>query len=202
ILTAKRVGSTTRLAEFPFSDDHRAAIEAALAGKTPLTRSPDFRNTFNALLDGQPRRFLLTAVPIPEFAPDRFGAVAVLDDVTEFARLDELRSELIGVASHELKSPLTTLRMNLLMLGEGSSEMNARQQQLVAAAVQGCEELGVTIEELLDVTRIEAGQLRLNLGPVDLEGVLATTPRGLATRFEDAGVGLIVKREAPSVTVR
>ena len=174
----------------------------ALAGKTPSTRRPDFRHTFDATLNGQRRRFLLTAVPIAEFAEGRFGAVAVLDDVTEFARLDELRSELIGVASHELKTPLTTLRMNLLMLGEGSSEMTARQQELISAAIGGCEELGSTIEELLDVTRIESGQLRLNLVPVDLGAILTTTYQGLATRFDDACVHLTIASEAPSTMVR
>jgi NtrC-family two-component system sensor histidine kinase KinB len=44
------------------------------------------------------------------------GAVLVLYDVTELARLDEMRLELVGVASHELRTPLTTLRMTLSML--------------------------------------------------------------------------------------
>jgi len=143
-------------------------------------------------LDGRLRRFLLTAVPIPDFAPRRCGAVVVLDDVTEFARLDELRSELIGVASHELKSPLTTLRMNLLMLGETSDAMTPRQRELVASAVAACEELGLTTEGLLDVARIEAGQLRLNLAPVDLKAALETARRSLQARFDDAGVRLVV----------
>ncbi|VTS01831.1 multi-sensor signal transduction histidine kinase : Histidine kinase OS=Isosphaera pallida (strain ATCC 43644 / DSM 9630 / IS1B) GN=Isop_2815 PE=4 SV=1: HAMP: HisKA: HATPase_c [Gemmata massiliana] len=199
LLTGKRSEPATRLADLPFSDEHRAAVIAALAGKPPGTRRLDFGRTFNAVLNGQSHRFLLTAVPIPEFAPDRCGAVAVLDDVTEFARLDELRSELIGVASHELKSPLTALRMNLLMLGEGAVGMAERQRQLLAAAVEGCEELGLTIEELLDVTRIEAGQLRLNLAPVDPAAVLATVRAALQTRFDDAGVRLVVSTETGPV---
>jgi len=55
-------------------------------------------------------------VPIPAFSQDRFGAIVVLTDVTDFVRLDELRAELIALVSHELKTPLTTLRMNLLLL--------------------------------------------------------------------------------------
>ena len=54
------------------------------------------------------RRVILTVLPIPEFRDEEFGAVAILYDVTDFARLDELRTELIAVASHELKTPLTT----------------------------------------------------------------------------------------------
>jgi signal transduction histidine kinase len=43
-------------------------------------------------------------VPIPDFAPGRNGAVIILDDISDIARLDELRCELIGGASHELKT--------------------------------------------------------------------------------------------------
>ena len=174
--TACTVG---HLKEFPLTNDQRIAVEAALEGREVLPHPPHFQNTFNVELKGQPRRFLLTAVPIPNFIPGRPGAVAILDDVTEFARLDELRSELIGVASHELRSPLTSVRMNLLMLTEQSDTTTPRYEQLLTAAVQGCEELGATIEELLDVTRIEAGQLRLNLAQVDLEAVLSATKRHL-----------------------
>jgi NtrC-family two-component system sensor histidine kinase KinB len=202
VLAGKGAGSVARLADIPFSGEHHDAVAAALAGRTSVDRRLDFGRTFNVVLDGRPRRFLLTAVPIPEFAPGRHGAAVVLDDVTEFARLDELRSELIGVASHELKSPLTTLRMNLLMLGEGAAGMTERQRQLVAAAVQGCEELGLTIEELLDVTRIEAGQLRLNLAAVDLGAALATVQKSMQARFDDAGVQLDVAVEAGQFVVR
>ena len=202
ILAGKRASSATRLADIPFSDDQRTAVADALAGRSPAVRRLDFGRTFNVVLDGQPRRFLVTAVPIPEFTPGRYGAVVVLDDVTEFARLDELRSELIGVASHELKSPLTALRMNLLMLGEGAGGMSERQRELLAAAVAGCEELGLTIEELLDVTRIEAGQLRLNVAPVDPAAVLAAVQRSMQTRFDDAGVRLVVVPEAKPVLLR
>jgi NtrC-family two-component system sensor histidine kinase KinB len=174
------------------SDEHRAAVADALAGRRPPERRFDFSRTFNVAFGGRSRRFLLTAMPIPEFSPGRHGAVVVLDDVTEFARLDELRSELIGVASHELKSPLTALRMNLLMLGEGAAEMTGRQRQLVAAAVAGCEELGLTIEEFLDVTRIEAGQLRLSFAPLAAETILAAAQQAMQARFDDAGVRLDV----------
>jgi NtrC-family two-component system sensor histidine kinase KinB len=168
----------------------------------PASRQLDFHRTIPVLLHDQPRRYFLTAIPISEFNPGQHGAVVVLDDVTEFARLDELRSELIGVASHELKSPLTSLRMNLLMLGESAAGMTPRQQQLIAAAVEGCEELSLTIEELLDVTRIEAGQLRLHLAIVDLGSVLATVQKSLRSRFEDAGVRLVVTTDASPALVR
>jgi NtrC-family two-component system sensor histidine kinase KinB len=170
--------------------EHREAVDRALAGQSANGAHTDFRHTLSVKLAGRPHRLLLKAVPIPEFLPRRTGADVVLDDVTEFDRLDELRSELIGVASHELKTPLTTLRMNLLLLGERADNLTSRQQELLAAAVGASEELGSTIDELLDVTRIEAGQLRLDLAPVDVHAVLDRSLRSLRPRFEDARVGV------------
>jgi NtrC-family two-component system sensor histidine kinase KinB len=196
IFAAQKTGRARRLGDLSLTKQHRDAVRLALAGRPVPAQPPNFQETLNVALNGHVRRFLLTAVPIPNFTPQRFGAVAVLNDVTEFARLDELRSELIGIASHELKSPLTTLRMNLLMLQEKTAGITTRQRLLLSAAVQGCEELGRTIEELLDVTRIEAGQLRLNIAPVDLEAVFAAAQHALQPRFDDAGIRLIVTSDA------
>jgi NtrC-family two-component system sensor histidine kinase KinB len=202
VLEALRVPGAGSLRELPLRPEHRDAVDAALAGRASVPAPTDFSRTLAAVVNGRPRRFLLAAVPIPEFEPHRFGAVIVLDDVTEFARLDELRSELIGVASHELKTPLTALRMNLLLLGEEATALRPRQREMLDAALRGCEELGGTIDELLDVTRIEAGQLRLDLAPVDLAAVVALVLRGLQPRFDDAGVRWRVVRECDRPVVR
>jgi len=187
--------------DIPLGSNDRRAIESALEGKIVPMSKVDFQHTWNVTVEGHDRRFLLTVVPIRDFTPGRHGAVAILDDVTQFARLDELRSELIGVASHELKSPLTALKMNLLMLSERARELTPGQNELVVAAVRGCDELGLTIEELLDVTRIEAGQLRLNLAVVELNSWLRQTSESLRSRFEDANIGLEFIPCAHSITV-
>jgi NtrC-family two-component system sensor histidine kinase KinB len=202
VLEALRVPGAERLQELPLRPEHRDAVDAALAGRPSVPTRTDFGLALTAVLDGRPRRFLLRAVPIPEFAPRQFGAVVVLDDVTEFARLDELRGELIGMASHELKTPLTSLQLNLLLLGEEAAGLTPGQRELLDAALRGCGELGGTINELLDVTRVEAGQLRLDLAPVDLGAILDQVLRGLRPRFDDARVHLRVERTVECDVVR
>jgi NtrC-family two-component system sensor histidine kinase KinB len=88
-----------------------------------------------------------------------------------------MRSELVAVASHELQTPLTTLRMTLLMLKEASDLLPERQRQLVDTSLIGVDQLTETVHEFLDLTRIEAGQLRLNLEPVHLSTVVAEALR-------------------------
>jgi two-component system, NtrC family, sensor histidine kinase KinB len=195
LLEARHSEHTRGLGDLPLKPEHRAAVGEALAGRPSVPSRTDFGLTLDLACNGRPQRFLMTAVPIPEFEPHRTGAVVVLDDVTEFARLDELRSELIGVASHELKTPLTTLHVNLLLLSEKADNLTPRQSEMLAAARLGCEELGSAIDELLDVTRIEAGQLRLDFAPVDLSGVIAQVLHRLQPRFEDARIRCEVVRD-------
>ena len=203
VLQSVDAGEVSRVEQLPLSPDHLAAVREALRGRSGVKSHTEFNRTLGFTLDGSKRQFLLTAVPVPQFAPaDSFGAVIVLDDVTDVARLDELRTELVAVASHELKTPLTTLRMNLLLLGEGAESLTPRQREILATAVGGCEELGTTIDELLDLTRIEAGQLRLAHDRVDLDAVIEHAVRTLRPRFEDAEVTLEVVYDSRSAAVR
>ena len=196
VLVARKAGGAKTVDDLPFAPAGLRAIRDALQGRqTPETRA-ELTRAFAVTLDGQPRKFVLTAVPIPEFQPGCHGAAAVLYDVTDFVRLDELRTELVAVASHELKTPLTTLRMNLLLLDERAENLTPRQHEILATAVLGCQELASTIDELLDLTRIESGQLRLSRELVDVYAVVDRAVSGLSQRFEDAAMTVRVDAEA------
>jgi two-component system, NtrC family, sensor histidine kinase KinB len=202
VMQAKGAGRASRLEELPLSVEHRDAVNFALAGHRRNGSRTDFDHTLPVTLGGQRHRLLVSALPIPEFLPGRTGAVVVLDDVTEFAQLDELRTELIGVASHELKTPLTSLRMNLMLLVEEAANLTPRQREILSAATAGCEELFSTIEELLDVTRIEAGQLRLNLATVDAYHILEHAVDRLKARFDDSRIEVRLERDADPALAR
>jgi NtrC-family two-component system sensor histidine kinase KinB len=163
---------------------------------------PDLSQALSVSLDGRESKMLITVVPIPDFLPRRAGAAIVLADVTEFARLDELRGEVVAIASHELKTPLTSLQMNLLLLREKADNLTARQKEILTVAIRGGEELGATIEELLDLTRIESGQLRLAQERVDVAAVVEQTTRDLGPRYDDATVKLRVIKEVANAIVR
>lgn len=192
ILKATGTETARSLAALPFSAAGKELIRAALRGARPSRAQIDLGGAFSVSLDGRRAKFILTADPVGDPGKGRAGAVVVLHDVTELARLDEMRMELVAVASHELKTPLTTLRMNLLMLGEDAGGLSERQREVLATALLGCRELANTIDELLDMARIEAGQLRLARELVDLRGVIEQSVAALRQRYEDARVALKV----------
>lgn len=190
----------TRASDLGLPRDAQAALEAALAGRPVPALVPDLARTVTAVVDARPRRLLPIVAPV--LTSDRPRAVVVLHDVTEFARLDELRSELVGVASHELRTPLTTLRMNLMLLDERASQLDPRLREILDTARLGCQQLSDTIDELLDLTRIEAGQLRLSLDRIDLRVVVRRVVDALRPQFEDAGIAVRVEGVDAPIVVR
>jgi two-component system, NtrC family, sensor histidine kinase KinB len=193
VLRAAGATPATRLEHLPIAAEDRRAVAEALLGLRSNGGPSPSRRTVSVTLDGRACRFALAVVPIPGLSGGRHGAVIVLTDVTDFVRLDELRAELIALVSHELKTPLTTLRMNLLLLGERPEALTPRQRGVLAAAIAGCEDLAGTIDELLDLSRIEAGQLRLALAPVDLSALVDQAVRRFQPRYAEAGVDLLVR---------
>lgn len=86
------------------------------------------------------------------------GAVAILQDVTRFRLLDDVKTNLVATVSHELKTPLTSMRMAVhLLLEERIGELNPKQTELLIAAREDSERLLDLINNLLDLARLENG---------------------------------------------
>jgi NtrC-family two-component system sensor histidine kinase KinB len=189
-LRASGLEHAQRLSDLGLSAAAVEAVRGALGGRRDEATSGDFSRALTLVMEGGARRLLPIAAPIRELTPGRAGAVLVLYDVTDFARIDELRTDLIGVASHELKTPITTLRMDLMLLGEDAEALTPRQREIVSTALLGCEQLAGTVDELLDLTRIEAGELRLDTELFDLSSAFFRMMDTLIPRFAEAGIRL------------
>ena len=114
----RRSGSRTALEDLRLDGLDLQAIRTAI-GTAPVAVAPaDLTRTIRIAHEGGERRLLPRVVPVPALTSQLAGAVLLLYDVTDLVRFDEMRSELVAVASHELQTPLTTLRMTLLMLQE------------------------------------------------------------------------------------
>jgi NtrC-family two-component system sensor histidine kinase KinB len=190
--------TSTLLVRLPVSPACVQDVREALAGIHPPAPSADLRDAFSLTVNGTQVKLLPVVIPAPHFVEQGHGAVLVLYDVTAFAKLDELRMELIAVASHELKTPLTPLTMNLLMLREEGAALHERQRLMLTSALAAADELGKTIDELLDLTRADAGQLRLVTERLDLCRLVDEAVRQCSSRFEESGVRLEVRQEVHS----
>jgi signal transduction histidine kinase len=91
----------------------------------------------------------------------------------ELTHLDELKSDFMATMSHELRTPLTSIIGYSDMLLSGmTGELNEKQQGFVQSILNGGEQLLNLINDILDLTKIEAGRLELNFEAVDLRAAL------------------------------
>lgn len=104
------------------------------------------------------RTYRLRATPMRDSDATLLGAVVVLEDVTHLRELDRLKTEFISVASHELRTPVTSLLLGVQLMEEGATgPLTAEQQEVVAAQRQDLERLERLMSDLLDLTRLEDG---------------------------------------------
>ena len=124
------------------------------------------------------------------------GAAVLLEDVTRFRLLDQVKSNLVATVSHELKTPLTGIRLAVhLLLEEGVGPLAPKQLELLLDARENTERLLAMIENLLDLARLEGEKRRLDLRPEQPEDLLRRAADAFRPRADDRGVQLTV--EAP-----
>jgi signal transduction histidine kinase len=142
---------------------------------------------------GQLRYFLPRAIPIMDAEHRLIGITLVLGDVTNLRRLDEMKSGLLSVVSHELKTPLTSIRMAThLLLEERVGTLNTKQTELLMAARDDADRLQKIIEDLLDMGRLESGRVKLDLQSEPSERLVSDAITPLETAFHDKGLTLEV----------
>ena len=101
---------------------------------------------------------------------DVVGATIVLQDVTRQHRFEELRNDLVATVAHELRTPLTSLRMAVHLLAEEiAGTLTPKQADLVFAAREDCDRLQSIVDELLDLSRIQADRIELRIADYDPE---------------------------------
>lgn len=120
------------------------------------------------------------------------GATVILQDVTRLRRFDELKNDLVATVAHEFRTPLTSLRMAIHLCAEGVvGPVTEKQAELLFAAREDCGRLQGIVDDLLDLSRIQSGQLTLNLRPVTALGLVEEALATHRMAAEDRGVRLL-----------
>ncbi len=138
---------------------------------------------------------------VPILAEDRalVGVTLVLTDVTNLRHLDQAKSGLISVVSHELKTPLTSIRMAThLLLERNAGPLTERQAGLLTAAREDSDRLCSIIDSLLDIGRIESGSQLMELMPSRIDEIMENAARTSAAAYAAKPVALEVDVE-PSI---
>lgn len=147
--------------------DRLGELEDALAGEQTLES------------DG--RTLLVTAARLG----DDGAIVWTVRDATERVRLERLKSEFVATASHELRSPLTSIKGFVELLGGTRDQLDDRQREFVDIIELSTNRLVDLVNDLLDVARVEAGRVEIHRRPTDMAEMVREVAMLIRPRIDE-----------------
>ncbi len=144
--------------------------------------------------------FSRQVMTLPE-TEDLSGLIILLKNITKFTEMDAAKTHFIATISHELKTPLAATRLSLgLLKDKRMGSLNEDQIDLVGDIEQATERLFALTGEILQLSQIEAGKVKINLQPIEVDDLVNYALQ--ATKVSSEQKFLTVEADiAPSIPV-
>jgi|GEM_PF-2403914 len=115
----------------------------------------------------------LTSSAIKEGSEVGLGAIITMSDVSKEKELEEMKIDFVSMAAHELRTPLTAVRGYLsVLLEESGKKLPKEEKDFVDKAFIASSQLAALVENLLSVSRIERGAMKLQIETVDWSNIV------------------------------
>ncbi len=121
----------------------------------------------------------------------RQGMILVFHDLTRLKQLENTRREFVANVSHELRTPLSLIKGYVETLIDGASEKPEVALKFLHTIERHADRLSFLIEDLLTISRLESGQMVINLASTELRPVVARVAEDLASRAATRQVTLV-----------
>ena len=180
---------------------------------TELTRNPAIYGAFLDALKGEesadvkveihgPERqiFDLRVVPLGANGAGASGALGVFFDITRTERLEIVRQEFLSNVSHELRTPLTSILAFVETLQNGALDDRESSQRFLAIISKNATRMHGLIDDILELTAIEGGNVQLRLAPVELAELVNEVNASLASKALAQGM-TVVNEVTPGTVV-
>lgn len=179
------------------------AVAEAIQSQRPVA-AEGMSSVLPLAVDGSEKAYRLRTTPMRDNGNRLLGAVTLLEDITHLREIDRLKSEFIATASHELRTPLTSVQMGVHLLLEGAAgELNDKQAEVLSACREDCERLDKLMRDLLDLSRIEAGENLPRIERIRTREFIVNATQELRSQVESKGLTfrVLVPVGLPDVTI-
>ena len=157
------------------------------SGKPPSIEEKE--NVFTVERNGTRYHYQFSITPVRGKKGVLIGVVLLLRDVTRLTELDRLKNEFVMTVSHELRTPLTSIGMSIDLLLESTiQKLNEKEQQLLSAAHEDLQRLKVFVNNLLDLSKIEAGKMEMEYASIPVRLLFEKVVTVFKTQAEEKAV--------------
>ena len=162
-------------------DAHQEGRAASLEGQKSIQQ----------FVKGEERYYLPEAVPILDNERLTTGVILVLKDVTQLRQQDEIKRGVVRTVSHQLNTPLTSVRMAIhLLLGEKVGALNEKQAELLMSAREDSDRLHAILNSLLDLSRFESGKAQMEFRALSPRSIVTDAVEPVRRTAQDRGLTL------------
>ncbi|MBF0224269.1 MAG: response regulator [Desulfobacterales bacterium] len=117
--------------------------------------------------------FGVRSVPFMDRAGRNLGSVTLLSDITALKKMDKLKSDFVGMVSHEIKSPLNSVLMQIKVILDGlAGTITEKQQEILTRASEKIKSLTDLASDLLDLAKIESGLINQERESINIAALL------------------------------
>jgi PAS domain S-box-containing protein len=130
--------------------------------------------------ESHPRVFHEFSAPVQNDGGQVIGRIYVYRDITKETEVDRMKNDFIATVSHELRTPMTSIKGSLgLVLGGVAGPVDGEVKELLTIAQNNTDRLIRLINDILDISRIEAGKMEIKKGPLSLHEAVMRAVREL-----------------------
>lgn len=125
------------------------------------------------------------------------GTVSIFRDITHEVQVDRLKTEFVANVSHELRTPMTSIKgyVDVMLMG-ASGVLSEQQRHFLSIVKTNTERLGVLVNDLLDVSRLDAGRVTLSFQPLDLNKLAQEVVTDIQRRSSEENKTMNVQLDA------
>ncbi len=133
----------------------------------------------------------VNAAVITNSAGEREGTILVFHELTRLKQLERQREEFVANVSHELRTPLSLIKGYIETLLDGARNNPEVAERFLRIIERNTQRLDLLIQDLLTISALESGRMKLNLQPVNLHGLVEKIFNDLHSKAEDKNVNLV-----------
>lgn len=129
-----------------------------------------------------------SAAPVKDGRGDIVGCVVVFHDISAARKIDKMKSEFVSIASHQLRTPLTSIKLFVNMLAlEDTERFNKNQLEYINSIKISSDRMVGLVNDLLNVSRLETGQIIIGPEPTSLNDFLSDIVKDVLVRAKEKG---------------
>jgi len=158
----------------------------------PFERMRESRGTESIIVQRGDQWFKLSVDPLLNEEDNLIGGVHIMTDITKEREIDKMKTELISNVSHELRTPLSTIKEGIALVSDGSlGPLHADQKDMLTRVTSNIDRLSRLIIDLLDMSKIEAGRMKLKKSSVNISTLVEDVLSSFRDQAKNKKIALI-----------